>query len=349
LQVTAAVLAALQVALLVLWCRVDRTWASIPSAALHLVAAAELLPLTWIEDAKSVRPSSLLSVYLVSTIFLDAVQARTLYLRTPANRTLAAVLTAAIVIKAVLLFLEARRKSTFLHSPYKRLPPESTSGIINRSFLWWINDLFRSGLSSLLTSDELYVLDDKLASAALAATIAEAWQQRRRPERRFEFPWAACRALWRSVLLILFPRIWMIGFTFAQPFLISRVLGLLSQPSSQESTNDGYGLIGATALIYVGLAVSTLHYNQNLYRFVTMFRGATIALIFHHTLAISTDAYDESGALTLMSTDVDRIILCLVDLNECWARAIEVIVGTALLALQLGWVCIVPIVVVVSK
>lgn len=343
---------ALQVSLLVLWSEAqskDGTRASVPSAALNLVVAVELLALTWIEDSRSVRPSSLINVYLVSTLFFDAVQARTLFLRTPTNSALAAVFTSAIAVKAILLFLEARRKTAFLAPPYKGLPPESTSGIINRSFLWWVNDLFRSGLRSLLTSDKLYILDDKLASAPLGATIADTWQRRRRPERRFEFPRAACRALWRPLLLAVFPRLCMIGFTFAQPFLISRVLGLLSQPSNQQSTNDGYGLVGATALIYLGLAVSTLHYNQSLYRFVTMFRGATVALIYDHTLAISTGAYDESGALTLMSTDVDRIVLCLVDLNECWARAIEVVVGTVLLALQLGWVCIVPIVVVVSK
>jgi hypothetical protein len=318
-------------------------------AALNLAVAVELLALTWVEDARSVRPSSLLNVYLVSTLFFDAVQARTLYLRSPRNSALVAVFTLVIAAKTILLFLEARRKTKYFTPPYKGLPPESTSGIINRSFLWWANELFRTGFRSLLTSDKLYVLDDKLASAPLGATIAEAWQKRTKPERRFEFPLVACRALWRSLLLAVFPRLCMIGFTFAQPFLISRVLGLLSQPSNQQSLNDGYGLIGATATIYLGLAVSTLHYNQSLYRFVTMFRGAAVALIYDHTLAITTGAYDESGALTLMSTDVDRIILSLVDLNECWARAIEVIVGTVLLALHLGWVCVIPILVVVSK
>ncbi|ETS74387.1 hypothetical protein PFICI_14253 [Pestalotiopsis fici W106-1] len=349
-KVTATILAALQVALLILWCKappLNRTAASLPSAALNLFAAVELLALTWVEDVKSVRPSSLLNIYLVSTVFFDAVQVRTLYLQSPANTALAAVFTFTITVKLVLLFLEGQSKTTSLTPPYQGLPPESTSSIINRSFLWWVNDLFYSGLRSILTLDDLYVLDGKLASAPLHAAIAQAWQRRTKPERRFEFPWAACRALWRPLLLVVFPRLCMIGFTFAQPFLISTALGLLSQPSDQQSTNNGYGIIGATALVYLGLAVSTLNYNQNLYRFVTMFRGATVNLIYQHALSISSNAYDESGALTLMSTDIDRIILCLIDVNECWARTIEVIVGMTLLALQLGWISIVPLVVVV--
>lgn len=326
----------------------DRTRASVPSAALNIVAAVELLALTWIEDARSVRPSSLLNIYLVFTTFFDAVQVRTLYLYSPANNALSAIFASTVASKVVLLFLEGGRKTAYLMPQYKSLPPESTSSIINRSFLWWVNDLFYSGLRSVLTLDDLYVLDGKLASASLHDAIAQAWRRRTKPERRFEFPWAACRALWRPLLLVIFPRLCMIGFTFAQPFLISATLSLLSQPSDQKSTNAGYGLIGATALVYLGLAVSTLNYNQNLYRFVTMFRGATVSLIYQHALAISSEVYDESGALTLMSTDVDRIILCIIDLNECWARTIEVIVGITLLALQLGWVCIIPLVVVVS-
>ena len=302
------------------------------------------------EDARSVRPSWLLNTYLLLTILLDLPQARTLWLQRTST-TIASTFTSRIGVKVVLLILEVREKRPYLKQPYKDLPPESTSGIINRSFLWWIVGLLRRGLSSQLTFEDLYVLDGDLASTALSAKMRHAWDHRRRPEHRFEFPWAACKALWRPFLLAAFPRVCLIGFTFAQPFLISRVLHLLAQsdPDSREAANDGYGLIGATALIYLGLAVSTLHYNQALYRFLTMFRGATVALVYEHMLVLPVGVYDESAALTLMGTDVDRIVLCIANLNECWARVIEVAVGIALLAMQLGWICVMPVIVVISK
>lgn len=333
--------------MLVLWGldKPTRPKVSIASATLNLVLAVQLLGLTWAEDSRSVRPSSLLNTYLLVTLVFDLGQARTLWLQRT-RPAIAGIFTASLILKAFLLLLEARGKEPYLKAKYRGLPPESTSGILSRSVLWWINPLFRLGLSACLRFSDLYVLDEALTSSYLHDKMRLAWDRRRKPERRFEFPLATCKALWWPLLLAALPRVCLIGLTFAQPFLISRVLDLLAQPSDPVTMNTGYGLIGATALIYLGIAVSTLHYNQNLHRFVTMFRGATVSLIYRHAIELSDGLYDESAAVTLMSTDVDRIVLCLIDLNECWARLIEVAIGIVLLARQLGWVCIMPIIVV---
>ena len=80
-----------------------------------------------------------------------------------------------------------------------------------------------------------------------------------------------------------------------------------------------------------------------------MFRGASIALIYNRTLHFAVGTYDESAAITLMSTDVDSITQCLGSLTDCWAGLIEVVLGTFLLARQVGWICIVPLLVVAGK
>lgn len=51
------------------------------------------------------------------------------------------------------------------------------------------------------------------------------------------------------------PRLCLIGFNFAQPFLITAALNLVTEPVNPSTRNEGYGLIGATALIYLGIAV----------------------------------------------------------------------------------------------
>jgi ATP-binding cassette subfamily C (CFTR/MRP) protein 1 len=56
------------------------------------------------------------------------------------------------------------------------------------------------------------------------------------------------------------PRLCLIGFNFAQPFLITAALNLVSEPVNPSTRNEGYGLIGATALIYLGIAVG--HSNR---------------------------------------------------------------------------------------
>lgn len=346
----AAVLAGIQLALLVLWSidTAGQTKASLPLAVLDLIVATQFLALTWMEDTRSVRPSSLLNTYLLFTLLLDLAQARTLWLR-KFSTAISGLFTARIATKASLLVLEAQSKRNYLKAIYQALPPESIGGILNRSLLWWVNGLFRHGFRSLLTIEDLYVLDRRLSSIHLRAKVQKAWDARRKPERRFEFPLVICKALWRQLLYAAVPRVFLIGFTFAQPFLISRLLNFLAGPDDQKTANVGYGLIGATALIYLGLAVSSLHYNQNIYRFITMFRGATVSCIYDHLLVLPDATYDKSGALTLMDTDVERIAQVLTELNECWARSIEVIVGVTLLALQLGWVCVLPIIVVIGK
>lgn len=74
--------------------------------------------------------------------------------------------------------------------------------------------------------------------------------------------WALAYALFNylkwSLALVVFPRLCLIGFNYAQPFLISRAIEYVSEPVSSENKNDGYGLIAATALVYLGISVIPL-------------------------------------------------------------------------------------------
>jgi ATP-binding cassette subfamily C (CFTR/MRP) protein 1 len=71
-----------------------------------------------------------------------------------------------------------------------------------------------------------------------------------------------------------------------------------------------------------------------------------VSLIYSKTLELPAGVYDESAALTLMSTDIDRLATSLDSLNEIWARMIEMSIGIWLLERQLGWVCVASIVIV---
>lgn len=52
------------------------------------------------------------------------------------------------------------------------------------------------------------------------------------------------------------PRLFQVGFTFAQPFLVTAAIELAYLPQQLPYNNLGYGLIGAFILVYGGLAVS---------------------------------------------------------------------------------------------
>jgi len=63
------------------------------------------------------------------------------------------------------------------------------------------------------------------------------------------------RTLKVPLLLPIVPRLALLGFTFSQPFFIETLLGYLAQPTLDP--NVGYGLIGASFLIFSGIAVSS--------------------------------------------------------------------------------------------
>ena len=59
--------------------------------------------------------------------------------------------------------------------------------------------------------------------------------------------------------------------------------------------------------------------------------------------------FKDTAALTLMSTDVDRIALTLEKNHEIWASTIETAVAVYLLEREFGWTCVAPVVLALCK
>ncbi|OQE10326.1 hypothetical protein PENVUL_c004G03056 [Penicillium vulpinum] len=342
--VAASINFVLQLSLLVLWSVsvASRTSTSIPSAALGLANSTIIIGLSYTEDIKSTSPSSILTVYLILSILFDATQLRTLWLTH--RVAIAAVQSAILGTKFAMLLLETREKTSYLKSPYKEYPPEATSGIVNLSFVWWLNRLFLTGYEKIIGSRDLFALEPSLRSGTTGGKLKIAWEKHGKAENRLSLPWAFFCCFWWEFLAAAFPRVCMIGFNFAQPFMITAVLAYIEDPITPESWSRGYGLIGATFLIYLGLALSNVHYRHRFSRVSTLFRGTMISLIHDRTLTLHYDLFAESAALTLMSTDIEGIIEHLENFNDVWARTIEVAIGTWLLERQVGAICIVPLI-----
>lgn len=95
--------------------------------------------------------------------------------------------------------------------------------------------------------------------------------------------------------------------------------------------------------------VSTAFYSHQNYRFVTMIRGALVTAIYRKTTEISLTALDNSAAVTLMSTDVERIVLGLRSMHEFWANLLQVGIATYLLQQELGVACVAPVALSIGK
>lgn len=248
----------LQLLSLILWARpaAHKTDASVAAATLGLIDAVALCVLSYTEHVKSIQPSSIISLFVLFTVIFDAVQCRTLWLL-PGSKALAVLISLGIAVKISMLVLEGADKRRLLMPRWIGSPPEAISGILNRGIFWWVNEMMGQGWRGLLNVNRLYPTDSALRSEKLLERLRNIWDKCRQ-ERRHALAFALVKSLKWPLFAGIPPRLCHICFTFAQPFLINAIIDYLGQPHSKSSSNVDYGLIGATGLVYVGLAVSLI-------------------------------------------------------------------------------------------
>ncbi|KAF4432161.1 Canalicular multispecific organic anion transporter 2 [Fusarium acutatum] len=299
---TIAIYAGLQIALLVLWCRQNSTKTAIAEPVLGLIESFALAALSFAEHRNSAKSSKLTGAFLVITIILDIAVVRTFWIRS--MHSIAAVFTASFAIKTVLLILEEIPKALLGE---KEKIDETSSGVVNRSFFWWLNGLFLQGYRTILETEDLQSIDTKFDTGHVSVPLEKQWE--RATARNSGQPsLLKCTFLtykWQFAAGII-PRILHSGFNFAQPFLIQSVIVLVSK--KEMSVQISSGLIGATVLIYVGLAISGAWHKHMSYQLVTMYRGGLVSLIFKKTLKLKTASIKDSAPVTLMTADVETIV-----------------------------------------
>jgi len=165
-----------QLGLLVCWSRNQLTRAALPSAILSFLAGFAILFLSRLEHTRAIRPSSLLNIYLLVSLVFDAVQVRTLYLKN-VDPSILGLFTADVAIKLAFLLLESKSKRSHLKAPYNAYSPETTSGIFNRSFFWWLNPVVVTGFRKILTLDDLFESDPELLSEPLLHQMQQSWKK----------------------------------------------------------------------------------------------------------------------------------------------------------------------------
>ena len=136
-----------------------------------------MYPLSYLEHTRSIRPSTLLELYLLLSLFLNIPQARTLFLRHNGT-AIAGIFVASIAAMLIVYILEARNKIKDLKEPYREYPPEATHGVWNRTFFLWLNSLFVKGSRSLLSLDDLFNTPPELGSEKLRDEMMAVWDRR---------------------------------------------------------------------------------------------------------------------------------------------------------------------------
>ncbi|KAG5794653.1 hypothetical protein H9Q69_006287 [Fusarium xylarioides] len=318
---------------------------SLAGSSLVATAAFSAVFLSSFEHSCARRPSTLLNVYILLTLLFDIVQTRTAWLAAQ-DDIQPRLFTASVVVKAIVLCLETIPKTKWIHWNADEHSPEESSGIFSIGAFAWLNQLFMRGYRGVLAIEDLYPLDESMASSKLYSQFAKRLRVHKyNRELKSGLLKDLARTLISPFLLPIAPRVALIAFKFCQPVFIDATLEYLQMPETPTTRNMGYGLIGAAFLIYAGIGLSSAFYGYYQEKAVYMIRGCLVAAIYQKTTQMKITAADDSAALTLMSADVERIIRGAGTAHDIWANTIEVAIGCWLLHGKIGLAFLSPLVV----
>lgn len=233
---------------------------ALPASVIILIGIVGLAALSHLEHPRSPRPAPLIQAYLLLTLLLDAARLRTRWRLAGASEVqgltvIAALQSASFASKFCLLIFESLPKeSHIIPIDGVTYSPEEKAGFLSRSLLFWLNRLFVKGYRSKFTADDLYPIDRGLGSESLSEKAEAAWA-RTDSRRRRRLALALVKAFWWQVVMIQLPRLALVGFAIAQPFLINAALRYVANHAILP-VEFGYGLVGAFGLVYAGVAVS---------------------------------------------------------------------------------------------
>ncbi|KAI1878317.1 uncharacterized protein JN550_000499 [Neoarthrinium moseri] len=239
------------------------------------------------------------------------------------------------VLKLALVSLEEVPKQSLFQPGYGRssIGPETRGGFWNRSLFVWVNSTLLIGFRNAISVDELPEIGLEFSTERLSNRFQRRWEEADK-SLRYCLPITSMKALAWPLVAIVVPRLCFTAFTFAQPFLLHTIVRAVGQKELSREVIGG--LIGATGLVYFGLAVTGACYKHAVYRCLTMNRGMLVSAIFKQTLELDLATAKKSAAVTLMSTDVDSIEAGFVMMHDLWAGVLELGIGVFLLARYVG-------------
>lgn len=167
---------ALNLVLLLWWSKpnVARTQATLATTALSLAAFIPFMWLSHWEHRRSLRPSTLLTVYLGLSTLFDLARVRTLFFF-PAGSNIAFVFLASYCVKILILGLELTEKRQLVLGDWIAHGPEDTASAYRRALFLWLNHLFVRSYRSQLSLETLPKIDDDILSASDPVSLRSRW------------------------------------------------------------------------------------------------------------------------------------------------------------------------------
>lgn len=312
------------------------------SAALALIVGHFALVLSWLEQGRAVRPSTILISYFSVTPVFDVFWLRTAW-QCHFGRPYMAVSVASFLVKVVIAALESLDKKKYAKYKDESTSPDDWAGLWNRISLFWIYPTMILGYRSKLSITDISPLGEELTTGVLDQQFSPSVK---RWTGKHSLIWDLFWSLRWPLLYPVLPYLLHIAFTYSKPLMIKAVLEYLDRDNSLPASEDTETiLILAMFVAFSGYAVSHSLYSNMQDRLGIKASGMLTSAIYIKVTELPS-AETEQAATTLMEVDVHRICIGLHLLHSLWSNLLQVGIGLYLLQRELGFAAIAPVAIV---
>ncbi|CEJ91891.1 hypothetical protein VHEMI07576 [[Torrubiella] hemipterigena] len=140
-----------------------------------------------------------------------------------------------------------------------------------------------------------------------------------------------------------------IGLSFARPFLFQAAIKAVSEPDLSRAKTGG--LLGATFLVFVLLAISRAYAQGLVNKSMAYFRGCIVAARLHKMYRLPQSELNKRAALTLSTTDIAGMERGVLLFHEVWAGILSTGLGIYILsrlAEAASFLVIIPVAIMLS-
>ncbi|XWX00244.1 hypothetical protein V2A60_008264 [Cordyceps javanica] len=344
-------LVAIKAVLLAQWIRLG---ASVPTSTVSVVAAAVnvadavlLALLTGASHMRSASPSTLIIAFTFFSAVFDGLRYRTILIveeLAPLTYTFAA----GVAAKVLLFGLEAQSKRSIMIEDWKTLGAEETSSFVGRLLLWWVNPVLKTGKASFLKPADLPRLKPEQRARHLLPKMLQNWEKYKGTG-KYALALMVVNSCRSAVIATAIPRLLLSVFKLLVPLYIKAVIRYATRQDNGAETDKGtgYALIVGAVFLFLGKVLISNAYEQAKARMRIMLRTALTATILHYGAQMEPGEKKGSAALTLITVDVGRVVGSFFYIHDFWIAPIEAAVAIWLLAGQVGWGSLGPLITII--
>ncbi|CEJ81902.1 hypothetical protein VHEMI02002 [[Torrubiella] hemipterigena] len=307
-QLTHVAYISIQSVLLALWSNPKNlgTAATPYATSITIVSYSIILYASCIEHVFSIRPSSIITLYLGPSFLLDLLRMRTLF-GTEGQQITSKLYAYAVLVKFIATCLEALPKRNILFWQWKDESPITTTGLFGLALYTWVNPLLWSGYKTKTTLYSLPTLPKKIQQAARPVSLMEKWESTAYKEKKNALMWIFVSHFKWDILITVLPRTLHYACAIFEPFLLEQVLVLAAEPDSRLKRQQTSLLTVVYGLTHLARAIGwtlNCHFGNS---FRTKLRGSLAAIIYSKLTTLRASETEKGDAITLMSSDIDRI------------------------------------------